>query len=87
MHISELSVKKPSALIVFLTLFIGLGIYGYINMGADLLPAANIPDEHVIWKLLCPIRTITVKTTCHFSGLFARFLNSLTVTTLRQKKA
>lgn len=43
MHISELSVKKPSALIVFLTLFIGLGIYGYIHMGADLLPAANIP--------------------------------------------
>lgn len=43
MNITELSVKRPTAIIVLVTLFIGLGIMGYMSIGADLFPSANTP--------------------------------------------
>ncbi|KAJ49080.1 HAE1 family hydrophobic/amphiphilic exporter-1 [Clostridium tetanomorphum] len=43
MKITEISVKKPAAITMVILLFIGLGIIGYKNMGADLLPSMNIP--------------------------------------------
>lgn len=43
MSITEISVKRPSAVIVFVVLLIGLGILGYTSMGADLLPSINVP--------------------------------------------
>jgi hydrophobic/amphiphilic exporter-1 (mainly G- bacteria), HAE1 family len=43
MNITELSVKRPTAIIVLVALFIGLGIMGYMGIGADLFPSANTP--------------------------------------------
>lgn len=43
MNITELSVKRPTAIIVLVALFIGLGIMGYTSIGADLFPSANTP--------------------------------------------
>lgn len=43
MNITELSVKRPTAVIVLVALFIGLGILGYTSIGADLFPRANTP--------------------------------------------
>lgn len=43
MKITELSVKKPLAVIVVVILFIGLGIFGYMNLGADLFPDVDTP--------------------------------------------
>lgn len=43
MSITELSVKRPSSVIIFIVLIVGLGILGYFNMGADLMPSVNIP--------------------------------------------
>lgn len=43
MNITELSVKRPTAIIVLVALFIGLGIMGYMSIGADLFPSANTP--------------------------------------------
>ncbi|EGW38416.1 efflux RND transporter permease subunit [Desulfosporosinus sp. OT] len=43
MSITDLSVKRPSAVFVLLALCIGLGIIGYTSLGADLYPSVNIP--------------------------------------------
>jgi hydrophobic/amphiphilic exporter-1 (mainly G- bacteria), HAE1 family len=43
MNITELSVKRPSAIVVVFALFIGLGIMGFLNLGADLFPSVNMP--------------------------------------------
>lgn len=43
MNITELSVKRPSAVFVLLALFIGIGIFGYRSLGADLYPSVNVP--------------------------------------------
>jgi len=43
MNITELSIKRPSAIIMFVVLILGLGLFGYSQMGADLLPAINVP--------------------------------------------
>ncbi len=43
MNITELSVRRPTAVVVFFIILIGLGAMGYFNMGADLFPQANTP--------------------------------------------
>ncbi len=43
MNLTELSVKRPTAIIVLVALFIGLGVMGYMSIGADLFPTANTP--------------------------------------------
>lgn len=43
MNITELSVKRPTAIIMLIVLMIGIGVMGYTNLGANLLPASNIP--------------------------------------------
>lgn len=43
MNITELSVKRPTAIIMLVALFIGLGVMGYMGIGADLFPSANTP--------------------------------------------
>lgn len=48
MGLTELSIKKPAALFMFVLLIISLGIYGYFNLRADLFPAVNYPVISVI---------------------------------------
>lgn len=43
MSITEISVKRPAAITMVIALLIGLGVFGYRSMGADLLPSMNIP--------------------------------------------
>jgi len=43
MNITGLSVRRPTAIIVAVILYIGLGIYGYMSIGADLMPVTKIP--------------------------------------------
>ena len=43
MNITELSVKRPTAIIMGMALILGVGIVGYVNLGADLFPAVNTP--------------------------------------------
>jgi HAE1 family hydrophobic/amphiphilic exporter-1 len=43
MSITEISVRRPAAITIVLALLIGLGIIGYMSMGADLLPSLNVP--------------------------------------------
>ena len=43
MNVTELSVRRPTAIIVAVALIVGLGVVGYINLGADLFPAVNTP--------------------------------------------
>ena len=43
MNITELSVQRPTAIIMGMALIVGLGIVGYLNLGADLFPAVNTP--------------------------------------------
>ena len=43
MSITELSVKRPTAIIMLIVLMIGVGVMGFMNLGANLLPASNIP--------------------------------------------
>ena len=43
MNITELSVRRPTAIIMGMALILGLGIVGYMNLGADLFPAVNTP--------------------------------------------
>ncbi|TGE33873.1 efflux RND transporter permease subunit [Desulfosporosinus sp. Sb-LF] len=43
MNVTEISVKRPAAMWMVVILFVGLGIIGYNSMGANLLPAMNIP--------------------------------------------
>ena len=48
MSITELSVKKPIALIMIVLLVMGLGILGYTGLGADLFPSVDSPFITVI---------------------------------------
>ena len=43
MNITELAVRRPTAIIMGMTLVLGLGIVGYANLGADLFPEVNTP--------------------------------------------
>ena len=43
MTITELSVRRPTAILMGVTLIVGLGVAGYVNLGADLFPAVNTP--------------------------------------------
>jgi hydrophobic/amphiphilic exporter-1 (mainly G- bacteria), HAE1 family len=43
MSITEISVKRPAAITMVVLLLIGLGVLGYTNLGASLLPDINIP--------------------------------------------
>lgn len=48
MSITEISVKRPAAMWMAVILFIGLGVMGYKNMGADLMPSMNIPVISIV---------------------------------------
>ncbi|RCX08087.1 HAE1 family hydrophobic/amphiphilic exporter-1 [Anaerobacterium chartisolvens] len=43
MSITELSIKRPAAVVMVVILILSLGAIGYLNLGADLLPSNNIP--------------------------------------------
>lgn len=43
MSVTEISVKRPAAITMVIALLVGLGILGYTNLGADLLPSMTIP--------------------------------------------
>ncbi len=43
MNITELSVKRPTAIIMLIVLLVGIGVMGFMNLGANFLPASNIP--------------------------------------------
>jgi len=43
MNITELAVRRPTAIIVGMALVLGLGVVGYANLGADLFPEVNTP--------------------------------------------
>jgi len=41
--ITELAVRRPTAILMGMALILGAGIVGYVNLGADLFPAVNTP--------------------------------------------
>lgn len=43
MGLTELSVKRPATIIVFLIVLLALGWIGYTSLGADFLPSINVP--------------------------------------------
>ncbi|HTP58943.1 MAG TPA: efflux RND transporter permease subunit [Spirochaetia bacterium] len=43
MNITELSVRRPTAILMGMLLIFGLGLVGYLNLGADLFPAVDTP--------------------------------------------
>jgi HAE1 family hydrophobic/amphiphilic exporter-1 len=43
MNITELSVRRPTAILMGMVLIFGLGLVGYLNLGADLFPAVDTP--------------------------------------------
>ncbi len=43
MNITELAVRRPTAIIMGMALVLGLGLVGYVNLGADLFPEVNTP--------------------------------------------
>lgn len=43
MSITEISVKRPTAIWMAIVLMLALGVIGYKNMGSNLLPSMNIP--------------------------------------------
>ena len=43
MSLTELSVKRPTALVAMFALLVGLGVMGYFRLGADLFPSTNTP--------------------------------------------
>ncbi|MFL0194145.1 efflux RND transporter permease subunit [Clostridium sp. WILCCON 0269] len=43
MNLTELSVRKPAAITMVILLLLGLGVFGYKNLGADLMPSMDIP--------------------------------------------
>ena len=43
MNLTELSVRRPTAILMGVLLILGLGVVGYVNLGADLFPAVNTP--------------------------------------------
>ena len=43
MNITELAVRRPTAILMGMLLIAGLGFVGYMNLGADLFPAVDTP--------------------------------------------
>jgi len=43
MNVTELSVRRPTAILMGMVLIFGLGLVGYLNLGADLFPAVDTP--------------------------------------------
>ncbi|NJD01909.1 MAG: efflux RND transporter permease subunit [Ruminiclostridium sp.] len=43
MNITELSVKRPTAIVMLIVLLAGVGVVGFMNLGANFLPASNVP--------------------------------------------
>ncbi len=43
MTVTELAVRRPTAILMGMALILGAGIVGYLNLGADLFPAVNTP--------------------------------------------
>lgn len=43
MNLTKLAVQRPTAIIMLVVLFLGLGVMGYMSLGADLFPEANTP--------------------------------------------
>lgn len=43
MNLTELSVKKPAAITMVILFLLGLGVFGYTHIGADLMPSMDIP--------------------------------------------
>jgi HAE1 family hydrophobic/amphiphilic exporter-1 len=43
MSITDLAVRRPTAILMGVALIVGVGIAGYVNLGADLFPAVNTP--------------------------------------------
>ncbi|MCX8128718.1 MAG: efflux RND transporter permease subunit [Clostridia bacterium] len=43
MSITELSVRRPAAVMMAVVLIISLGVIGYMNLGADLFPSVDLP--------------------------------------------
>ena len=43
MSVTELSVKRPTLVVMVVALAIGMGLMGYLNLGANLFPTVNIP--------------------------------------------
>jgi len=41
--LTEFSLRKPTAIIMMVVLIIGLGVFGYVSLDADLFPAVNTP--------------------------------------------
>lgn len=48
MSITEISVKRPAAIVMVIVLMVGLGIMGYTSLGADLLPSVNTPVISIV---------------------------------------
>ncbi len=43
MSMTDLAVRRPTAILMGVALIVGLGVVGYVNLGADLFPAVNTP--------------------------------------------
>lgn len=43
MNVTELAIRRPTAIIMLVILLLGLGVIGYMNLGVDLLPSGNTP--------------------------------------------
>ncbi|HTO21830.1 MAG TPA: efflux RND transporter permease subunit, partial [Spirochaetia bacterium] len=43
MNLTELSVRRPTAILMGVLLIVGMGVAGYLNLGADLFPSVNTP--------------------------------------------
>lgn len=48
MNITELSIKRPSAMTMVIMFFIVLGLVGYLRLGSDLFPETNTPFISVV---------------------------------------
>jgi len=42
-NLTELSVRRPTAILMGVLLIVGMGVAGYLNLGADLFPSVNTP--------------------------------------------
>lgn len=48
MNITEISVRRPTAIIMIVILCLGLGIMGYTSLGANLVPVADTPILSIV---------------------------------------
>jgi len=48
MNITELSLRRPTAIVMLVILFTALGVIGYTGIGADLLPSVNTPVISIV---------------------------------------